>query len=96
MLMFASATAFSENVSVSIKGTYLTSGAIVYNYLNQNTRATSQQKQEILAGIYITQDTPILRIISEDKTMGLVQIEIKLSDNTLPIIVWARIIDIKK
>jgi flagellar basal body-associated protein FliL len=80
-------------VAAEVRVASLSPGVVVYYYTSiQTTQATPILEPIPLT---ITTETPVTKIISENKTLGVIQVEIKLMENSLPILVWVKIIDIK-
>ena len=93
MILALAVPTFANSIKIVTKGTYITPGAVVYRYLNQNILG-SQNQQEV-EGVYVSSETKILKVLSDNTTLGLVQVEIIMNEGELPIIVWVRIVDIK-
>jgi len=89
ILVFSlSSIAFAEEVK---RGRYIPSGSIVYyNYYGAIQTNAAPPAQAI-----ITTDYPVVEVISTDRSLGMVQVAAKLSEESLPILIWVRIIDIK-
>jgi len=90
--LLCTSVTMAQDISITQRGTYITPGAVVYYYSNQNIVAS---QNVVPATVMITTDSPIVEVISEDKTLGMAHVSIKLNNSSLPVLVWVRIVDLK-
>jgi hypothetical protein len=75
------------------KGPFVAPGAILYYYSNQHIIASSQVPGSIQ--VITTTDSPVVEVISEDKSLGMVQVLIKINNDSIPVLLWTRIVNLK-
>ena len=73
---------------------FLSSGTTIYYFTHQTAVAGSSQMSQPTQTV-LSEDAPVVEVISTDPTLGLAQVQVKLMQNSLPVLVWARIVDLK-